>query len=72
MDFEEYDTIRGIVGWPDNYFQTIVEDYLAAGNGRTGKVGAADSYLLNAVSLTDFGTGWMEENFNGKARQQAD
>ena len=72
MDFEEYDTTRGIVDWPDNYFQTIVEEYLAAGNGRTGKVGAADSYLLDAVSLTAFGTRWMEEHFNGKARRQAD
>lgn len=72
MDFEEYDTTRGIVDWPDNYFQTIVEDYLAVGNGRTDKVGAADSYLLDAVSLTAFGTRWMEEHFNGKARRQAD
>ena len=63
VDIEEYDTTRGIVDWPDNYFETIVNDYLAAGNGRTGKVGAADSYLFEAKPLTAFGARWMEEQF---------
>ena len=63
MDFEEYDIYRGIVDWPDNYFETIVREYLAAGNGRTGTIGAAESYLLEAQSLTSFGVNWMEEHF---------
>ena len=71
MDFEEYDTTRGIVDWPNNYFETIVKDYLAAGNSRTGRVGGADSYLFEAKSLTVFGVKWMEEHFNGNARQQS-
>ena len=69
MDFEEYDTTRGIVDWPDNYFETIVKDYLLAGNGRTGRVGAADSYLLDASSLNAFGLSWMEEHFARNANK---
>ena len=72
MDFEEYDTTGGIVDWPDNYFETIIEDYLAAGNGHMGKAGDADSYLFAAKSLVDFGTKWMEVHFNETARQQPD
>lgn len=70
MNFEEYDTTRGIVDWPDDYFETIVKDYLAAGNGHTGRVGGADSYLFEAKSLTAFGIKWMEDHFNGNTRQQ--
>lgn len=64
MDFEEFDTTNGIVDWPDNYFETIVKDYLATHPAQTGKVGGAKSYLLDAQSLTQFGVQWMEENFN--------
>ncbi len=63
MDFEEYDTTLGIVDWPDNYFETIAEEYLAKGNGRTGKVGSANAYLLDAAPLNAFGVKWMEKHF---------
>ncbi|MBL7130579.1 MAG: aminoglycoside 3-N-acetyltransferase [Candidatus Omnitrophica bacterium] len=71
MDFEEYDTTRGIVDWPDDYFETIVKEYLTTGNGRTGRVAGADSYLFEAKSIAAFGVKWMEEHFNGNARQQS-
>ncbi len=64
MDFEEYDTSEGIVDWPDNYFETIIREYLASGKGRSGKVGHADSYLFEAQTLNTYGIRWMETNFN--------
>lgn len=60
---EEYDTGHGIVDWPENdYFTPIVRAYLDSGKGRTGKVGAATTYLLDASSLHEFAVGWMEKN----------
>jgi len=64
VEFEEYDTSHGIVDWPDDYFETIIHEYLAAGNGRTGRVGAADAYQFGAASLNAFAIRWMEEHFN--------
>ena len=64
MEFEEYDTSHGIVDWPDDYFETIIREYLSAGNGRGGKVGAADAYQFEAASLNAFAVRWMEEHFN--------
>jgi len=46
-----------------NYFASIVEEYLAAGHGRTGLVGTARSYLLDAQELTAFDVAWMERAF---------
>lgn len=63
VEIEEFDTSKGIVDWPDDYFISIMEYYLAAGNGRTRKVGAADSFLLDADSLKTFGIAWMEKHF---------
>ncbi len=63
MEFEEYDTSRGIIDWPDDYFETIIREYRAAGHCRVGLVGAADSYLYDAVPLRDFAIRWMEEHF---------
>jgi len=65
VEIEEFDTSKGIVDWPDDYFISIMEAYLAEGNGRTGKAGAADSCLLDADSLKAFGIAWMEEHFSG-------
>ena len=67
MEFEEYDTTRGIVEWADDYFGTIVQEYLAAGNGWTGKVGAADAYRFEAAALDAFGVAWMEKHFAAPA-----
>lgn len=63
MDFEEFDTTTGIVDWPEDYFEAIVRDGLAAGVGRRAKVGAAESHLFAARNLRDFGMQWMETNF---------
>ncbi|WP_419993032.1 aminoglycoside 3-N-acetyltransferase [Streptomyces boninensis] len=41
-------------------FAVIVRDMLAAGIGRRGKVGAADSHLFEAGDAVDFAVRWME------------
>jgi aminoglycoside 3-N-acetyltransferase len=61
VDIEEFDTGDGIREWGGgDYFEAIVEEYLAAGCGRTGAVGAATSYLFDAQELVAFGVAWME------------
>lgn len=61
---EEYDTSQGIVEeWGNgDYFTEIVKAYLKTGRGCSGKVGSAQSYLLEASSLHEFAVGWMEKN----------
>ena len=63
VEIEEFDTTRGIVDWPEDYFETIAKEYLASGKGRSGKVGGAQSYLFDGAELTAFGVKWMEEHF---------
>jgi aminoglycoside 3-N-acetyltransferase len=63
VDVEELDTVRGIAPWhrPD-YFEDLVDAYLARGHGRTGLVGAAQSHLFDAADLSAFAVRWMEDN----------
>jgi len=42
-------------------FEAITRDMLAAGLGRRGWVGAAESHLFEAGETVDFAVGWMEE-----------
>ena len=50
----------GIVDWQgDDYFALILAAYLAEGRGARGKVGNADSVLLDARDIVDFGARWM-------------
>jgi aminoglycoside 3-N-acetyltransferase len=65
VEIEDIHTGGGIVeGQPsEGYFRDIVEGYLVAGRGRSGKVGAARSYLLNAAELVDFAVQWLEREF---------
>jgi aminoglycoside 3-N-acetyltransferase len=61
LDVEEYDTGNGIVQWEGgDYFPVIVAEYLAAGRGRVGTVGAARSCLFDAADLHRFAVEWME------------
>jgi aminoglycoside 3-N-acetyltransferase len=63
VEIEEFDTASGIVDWDVDYFGVIVEEYLAAGKGRTGKVGAAQAKLLDAADLHVYAKSWMERHF---------
>ncbi|MFC8224642.1 aminoglycoside 3-N-acetyltransferase [Streptomyces sp. NPDC057287] len=48
-------------------FETIAQDMLAAGIGRRGKVGAADSHLFEAGEVVEFGLAWIGEKLGGGA-----
>jgi aminoglycoside 3-N-acetyltransferase len=58
--FEEFDTADPPDGMPDDYFATIVEDFLATGKGRRGTVGAAPSVLVEAKEIVPFAVAWIE------------
>jgi len=54
----------GIVDWPgEDYFATILGDYLAGGRAATGTVGAAGSELIDAADLVAYGARWMTDRF---------
>lgn len=60
---EEFDTSAPCVSaLPENFIERIVTDYLATGAGRQGKVGAADSALVEAADIVPFAVAWMEKN----------
>ncbi len=66
VQIEEFDTSRGIVDWQDDYFETIVREYLSYSKVHSGNVGMAQSYLLDAAGLSEFGIQWMEKMFGKK------
>ena len=71
VEVEEYDSSRGIKDWGGgDYFVAIVEAYLAAGHGRTGLIGTARSYLLEAQGLVRFAVSWMEREFGGPTEER--
>jgi aminoglycoside 3-N-acetyltransferase len=55
----------GIVDWNgEDYFAEILKAYLAEGRARLGKVGNADSELIDARDIVGFGAQWMSANFS--------
>jgi aminoglycoside 3-N-acetyltransferase len=58
--FEEFDTSDPPDGLADDYFAVIVEDFLATGRGRRGRVGAAPSVLVEAEEIVPFAVRWIE------------
>jgi aminoglycoside N3'-acetyltransferase len=66
------DDSEGIVDWPgEDYFATILRDYLVTGRARQGRVGQAASELIEAQDLLEFGTAWMTEKFRDFRSPQA-
>jgi aminoglycoside 3-N-acetyltransferase len=60
---EEFDTSDPVVdAFADDYFATIVEDFLACGQGVRGRVGAAESVLVDAQAMCAFAVAWMEQH----------
>ncbi|MEU5115883.1 aminoglycoside 3-N-acetyltransferase [Streptomyces longwoodensis] len=45
-------------------FEVIARDMLAAGIGRRGSVGAAESHLFEAPDVVEFATGWIEDRLS--------
>jgi aminoglycoside 3-N-acetyltransferase len=61
---EEFDTADPIVeGLDENYFATIVEEFLADGYGSTGAIGSASSILVPAADIIAFAVQWLEQRF---------
>lgn len=59
--FEEFDTSDPVVaGLEDDYFEDVVEDFLATGHGRRGLIGSAPSVLVDAPAMVDFAVNWLE------------
>ncbi len=58
---EEYDTSDPVVdGLPDDFIGRIVAAHLAAGQGRQGRVGAADGAGGEAAEIVPFAVTWLE------------
>jgi aminoglycoside N3'-acetyltransferase len=54
------DDSDGIVDRPgEDYFAVVLRDYLRQGRTRTGRVGGADSELIDAADLLDHAVRWM-------------
>lgn len=63
-DFEEFDTGQPVVpGLEEDYFEEVVEDFLATGAGDRGLIGHAPSVLVDAAAIVAFGTAWLERRF---------
>lgn len=66
LRIEEFNTgIPVVAGLPDDYFATVVEEYLATGAGARGPVGDAPSVLVDAEGITAFAVDWLEARFGG-------
>ena len=61
---EALDDSEGIVDYPgEDYFATILSDYLRTGRGRVGTVGTARSELIEATDFVEFAVEWMIQHF---------
>jgi aminoglycoside 3-N-acetyltransferase len=61
---EEFDTSDPVIaGLDDDYFATIVSEFLATGRGHTGTVGQAESVLVPAAEIVPFAVEWLESRF---------
>lgn len=62
--FEEFDTANPVVdGLEEDYFEDVVEDFLATGQGRRGLIGNAPSVLVDAPAIVAFAVQWLERRF---------
>ncbi|HFX1474616.1 TPA: aminoglycoside 3-N-acetyltransferase [Pseudomonas aeruginosa] len=59
---EEFDTADPPDGFADDYFGTIVEAFLAMGQGARGTVGQAACVLVEAAPMLRFAVEWIERN----------
>lgn len=60
---EEFDTADPVVpAFAEDYFARIVEDFLASEQGARGRVGEADSVIVDAPAICAFAVAWMERH----------
>ncbi|MCW5976435.1 MAG: aminoglycoside 3-N-acetyltransferase [Bryobacteraceae bacterium] len=61
IDIEEFDTAAPVSDrLPEGCFERIATDYLAAGMGQQGRVGAAAGFLFDGPGLVRFAVNWLE------------
>ena len=59
--FEEFDTRDPVCDiLPADCFARIAKDYLATGSGSQGRIGEAESFLLDGPELVRFAIDWLE------------
>lgn len=57
----EFDTVDPVVeGLAEDYFGTVVGQFMARGGGSAGMLGDADAVLLPAAELVAFAVAWLE------------
>jgi aminoglycoside 3-N-acetyltransferase len=58
---EEYDTGDPVVdALPEDFIDQAVSAFVAAGNGAQGRIGDAESLLVDAAAMLAFGVDWLE------------
>ncbi|RIV25313.1 aminoglycoside 3-N-acetyltransferase [Fibrisoma montanum] len=61
---EEFDTVDPVVNeLADDYFGTIVEEFLLTKGGQQGMIGSASSVLLSAPAVVSFAVQWLEQRY---------
>ncbi|GAC1597803.1 MAG: aminoglycoside 3-N-acetyltransferase [Acidimicrobiales bacterium] len=61
------DDTDGIVDWPgEDYFATILEEYLQRDRAPVGSVGHAHGELIDAADLLNYGVSWMRVHFHSR------
>lgn len=65
---ESLDDSNGIVDHDGDYFEAILDAYLATGRAAVGRVGAATSELIDGADLVSFAVAWMAEHLSPAAR----
>jgi aminoglycoside 3-N-acetyltransferase len=68
VEIEEFDTGGNVLPNAEQYFDEIPRKYLASGKGTSGKVGTADSYLLEAADFVDFAVQWLEREYGQRVK----
>jgi aminoglycoside 3-N-acetyltransferase len=64
VDVEEFDTTDGIADFGvEDAFNAIGLAYIAAGHGKVGMVGNAQTYLFEAEALKRFAMQWMQQHY---------
>jgi len=63
VEIEEFDTCGDVLPNASEYFEIVPRKFLASGKGRSGKVGAAQSHLLDADELVKFAVQWIERKY---------
>ncbi len=59
--FKQFDALFSIFR---EYFELIPREYLAAGKGKSGKVGQAQSRLFDATDFVKFAVQWLENRYS--------